>query len=63
MATPTQDAPPRSPTREMPDENQAIEWMNPDGAIEAGTYHRGMWFLEGGMHIYYVPTFWRPVSE
>lgn len=51
----------RSPTSELPDDDQRVEWIDPDGVTEHGTYWCRVWILSDNMYVYYLPILWRPL--
>lgn len=49
--------------KELPKEGQKVDWIAPGGdQVNGGTYKR-LWFLPGGMYVYYEPIAWRPAEE
>ena len=45
----------------MPERDCLIEWQDSTGCVTQGEF-MGVWMMDNGMYIYYVPTFWRYVD-
>lgn len=44
----------------LPDEGRLVDWMQSDAQfVDGGKRRGGLWFLPGGMYVYYTPKFWR----
>jgi len=49
---------------QLPKEGQAVVWIAPGGEVVEGRKGPGkLWFLPGGMYVYYEPVFWKPKGE
>lgn len=44
----------------LPEEGRKVDWINSTGdQVDGGTRSGRLWFLPGGMYVYYTPTMWR----
>jgi hypothetical protein len=49
-----------APSRVLPAEGEEVVIIDSGGTVSEAKYIRGLWFITPEVHIYYVPTFWKP---
>jgi len=53
-----------SPARYLPADGEEVDAMDSGGHVQRLILKDGLWwFPDFSMHVYYVPTFWREVTE
>jgi hypothetical protein len=53
----------KSPSRELPPPNVVVRTMDSTGREQDLKLSGRLWFFpDGGMYVYYVPTFWRALT-
>jgi len=49
---------------QKPNKGDVVQTMDSGGRVQDLLYDGPLWFFpDGSMHVYYTPTFWKPIEK